>query len=72
MHPNETFLTKFKTKEEGQKLVQSLTEEALAMMSASHLDALSEQLKRLDILPEIQDTTPRVIGEINGMQVYDS
>ena len=72
MHPNEIFLTKFKTKEEGQELVRSLTDEALAMMSASHLDALSEQLKRLNILPDLQDDTPRVIGEINGTPVYDS
>lgn len=72
MHPNEAFLTKFKTKEEGQELVRNMTNEVLATMSAAHLDAFSEQLVRLEVLPRIQDDTPRVIGEVNGVPVYNA
>lgn len=70
MHPNEAFLTKFNTKEEGQELVRSMTNETLALNSRPHMEAFAEQLQRLNILPELQDT--RIIGEINGTPVYNS
>ena len=54
MHPNEAFLTNFKTKEEGQELIRNMTNEVLALTSSPHMDAWSEQLKRLNILPDIQ------------------
>jgi len=72
MHPNEAFLTKFKTKEAGQELVQNMTNEVLALKSSPHFEAFAEQLQRLNILPELQDNTPRAIGEINGTPIYDS
>jgi hypothetical protein len=72
MHPNEAFLTKFKTKEAGQELVRNMTNEVLALKSSPHFEAFAEQLQRLNILPELQDNTARVIGEINGTPIYDS
>jgi hypothetical protein len=54
MHPNEAFLTKFNTKEEGQELVRNMTNEVLALTSRPHMEAWTEQLMRLNILPDIQ------------------
>jgi hypothetical protein len=54
MHPNEEFLTKFKTKEDGQELVRTITEHTLGHMTRAHMEAWAEQLKRLNILPDIQ------------------
>ncbi len=54
MHPNEEFLTRFKTKEEGQELVRTITEYTLRDMTKAHMEAWSEQLMRLNILPDLQ------------------
>lgn len=54
MHPNEAFLTKFKTKEEGQELVRTITEHTLSHLTKAHMEAWAEQLTRLNILPDVQ------------------